>query len=42
MFVVITTTLVLKQDLSWEAVQEGVYDMILFTTFVLMVELDDR
>ena len=36
-FVVITTALVLKQDLSWEGWQDGFYDTVLFTTFILCV-----
>ena len=38
-FIVIVTALVLKQDLSWEAIDIGVYDIFLFATFVLFVPI---
>lgn len=38
-FVVISTALFLKQDLSWEAIGVDVYDMVLFVSFVLLVPI---
>lgn len=36
-FIVITTALVLKNDLSWEIIGIDVYDMILFLSFIVLV-----
>ena len=38
-FVVITTALILKQDLSWESVGVDVYDMVLFLSFIILVPM---
>lgn len=38
-FIVITTALVFKQDLTWESWNESVYDVVLFTSFLLMVPM---
>ena len=37
MFVVITTAIVLKNDLSWEIIGVDTYDMILFLSFIVLV-----
>ena len=36
-FIVITTALVFKQDLTWEAWGVNVYDYVLFFTFIILV-----
>ena len=36
-FVVITTAIVLKNDLSWEIIGVDTYDMILFLSFIVLV-----
>ena len=36
-FIVITTALILKNDLSWERVGVGAYDYILFLSFIVLV-----
>ena len=38
-FIVITTALVLKNDLSWEPVGESAYDYVLFFSFLLLVPI---